>query len=72
MKAYKDYKNNLGNVITSDSKDVESKSSVLSKYVCKSDNEYIIISRVKNSLIYISTTIEYESEINDILDDIKY
>ena len=71
-KAYKGYKNNLSNVITSDSKDVESKSSVLSKYVCKSDNEYIIISRVKNSLIYISSTIEYESEINDILDDIKY
>lgn len=71
-KAYKEYKSNLSNIITSDSKDVESKSSVLSKYVCKSDKEYIIISRVKNSLIYISTTVEYENEINDILTDIKY
>lgn len=71
-KAYKDYKKNLSNVITSDSKDVESKSSVLSKYVCKSDKEYIIISRVKNSLIYISSTVEYENEINEILEDIKY
>ena len=71
-KAYKSYKENLSNIITSDSSDVESKSSVLSKYECKSDNEYIIISRVKDTLIYVSTTVEYEKELDDILEDIRY
>lgn len=71
-KAYKSYKENLSNIITSDSSDVESKSSVLAKYECKSEKEYIIISRVKDTLIYVSTTVDYEKEIDDILEDIKY
>lgn len=70
--AYKEFKKNLSNIITSDSKDTESKSSVLSKYICKSDNEYIVISRVKDTLIYVSTTVEYEKSVNEILEDLEY
>lgn len=70
--AYKGYKENLKNVITSDSNDKESKSAVLSKYECKTDNEYIIISRVKDTLIYISSTVDYQDQIDEILKDIKY
>lgn len=70
--AYKEFKNNLTNIITSDSNDQEAKSSVLAKYICKSDNEYIVISRVKDTLIYVSTTVEYEKSINEILEDLDY
>lgn len=71
-KAYKNYKTNLSNVITSDSKDTESNGAVLSKYVCKSEKEYIIISRVKDSLIYINGTVDYQNDIDEILEDIQY
>ena len=70
--AYKEFKNNLSSIITSDSKDTEAKSSVLSKYICKSDKEYIVISRVKDTLIYVSTTVDYEKSVNEILEDLKY
>lgn len=71
-KAYKSYKDSLPNLITSDSKDTETTGNVISKYICKSDNEYIVISRVKNSLIFINTTLDYQSEIDEILEDIEY
>lgn len=71
-KAYKDYKDNLSNLITTNSKDTESNGAVLSKYVCKSENEYIIISRVKDTLIFINTTKDYQNEVDEILEDIQY
>lgn len=71
-KAYKSYKDSLPNLITTDSKDTETTGNVVSKYICKSDNEYIVISRVKNSLIFVNTTLDYQNEIDEILEDIEY
>ena len=71
-KVYKKYYDSIPEYITSDSKNKESTSAVLSKTVAVSDNEYIIISRVKNTLIFIASTKDYKDEIDDILKDIKY
>lgn len=71
-KAYKKMKEKLPYLITSNSKDNELTSNVMSKYICKSDNEYIIISRVKNTIIFINGTQEYSSEIDNLLTDIRY
>ena len=71
-KIYKKYKDSISDYITSDSKNTESTSAVLSKIVATSDNEYIIISRVKNTLIFIAGTKDYKSEIDNLLEEIKY
>lgn len=71
-KAYKNYKDNIGNYITTDSKDKETTGAVFSKTVAVSEKEYIVISRVKNTLIFIAGLNEYDDEINKLLDDIKY
>lgn len=71
-KVYKKYKDTISNYITTDSQNTETTGSVFSKIVAKSDNEYIIISRVKNSLIFIVSTVEYQQEIDTLLKDIKY
>lgn len=71
-KIYKKYKDSISDYITSDSKNTESTSAVLSKIVAASDNEYIVISRVKNTLIFIAGTKDYKSEIDNLLEEIKY
>ena len=71
-KAFQSYKDNLGDYITTDSKDTEKTGAVISKRVAVSEKEYIVISRVKNTLIFIAGLNEYDDEINKLLDDIKY
>ena len=71
-KIYKKYYDSISDYITSDSKNQETTGAVLSKTVAVSDNEYIIISRVKNTLIFIAGTKDYKSEIDNLLEDIKY
>ena len=71
-KAFKNYKDNLGNYITTDSKDTETTGAVFTKRVAVSEKEYIVISRVKNTLIFIAGTNDYDDEINKLLEDIKY
>ena len=71
-KVYKKYYDSISDYITSDSNNKESTSAVLSKVVAVSDNEYIIISRVKNSLIFIAGTNDYSNEIDKLLKDIEY
>lgn len=71
-KVYEKYKKNIANYITSDSKNKETKKAVSTKIVAVSDNEYIVISRVKNTLIFINATNDYSNEINSFLDEIKY
>ncbi len=71
-KAYKNYKNSISEYITSDSKNNETTGAVFSKTIAVSDNEYIVISRVKNTLIFIVGTNEYSKDIDSILKDIKY
>ena len=71
-KAYQDYKENIANYITTDSKNQETKGAVLTKCVAVSTDEYIIISRVKNTLIFIAGTNDYKDEIDTLLEDIKY
>ena len=71
-KVYKKYCDSIPEYITTDSKNKESTSAVLSKTVAVSDNEYIIISRVKNTLIFIASTKDYKEEIDNLLEGIKY
>ena len=71
-KIYKKYKDSISNYITSDSNNQESTSAVISKIVAVSDNEYIVISRVKNTLIFIAGTRDYQSEIDSLLENVQY
>ena len=71
-KAYQDYKENIGNYITSNSKNKETSGAVLTKIVAVSDKEYIVISRVKKTLIFIAGTNDVSGEIDNILEEIKY
>ncbi len=71
-KAYTEYKNNIQNYITTDSKNKETTGAVFAKTVAVSDNEYIVISRVKNTLIFIAGTNEYSKDIDTLLEDIEY
>lgn len=71
-KIYKKYYDSIADYITSDSENVETTGAVFAKTVAVSQNEYIVISRVKNTLIFIAATKEYQSEIDTLLEDIKY
>lgn len=71
-KVYEKYKDNIVDYITTDSNNHETTGAVFSKTVAVSENEYIVISRVKNTLIFIATTKDYQEEIDNILEDIKY
>lgn len=71
-KIYRKYKDSISDYITSDSKNQESTNAVISKIVAVSDNEYIVISRVKNTLIFIAGTKDYKSEIDQLLENVKY
>ena len=72
QKVYKKYKDSISDYITSDSKNTETTGAVFAKTVAISDNEYIVISRVKNSLIFIAGTNDYSNEIDKLLKDIEY
>ena len=71
-KIYKKYKDSISDYITSDSKNKETTKGGISKIVALSDNEYIVISRVKNTLIFIASTKDYKEEIDTLLKNIKY
>ena len=71
-KVYEKYKKNIVSYITSDSKNQETTGAVFAKTVAVSDNEYIVISRVKNTLIFIAGTNDYSKAIDKILEDVKY
>lgn len=72
QKVYKKYKDNIVEYITTDSKNEETKGAVFTKTIAVSENEYIVISRVKNTLIFIAGTNDYAKEIDKLLEDIKY
>ena len=71
-KIYEKYKDNIADYITSDSKNNETTGAVFSKTIAKSDNEYLVISRVKNTLIFIEGTVDFQQEIDKLVEDIKY
>lgn len=71
-KIYVKYKDSIADYITSDSQNQETTGAFFAKTVAVSDNEYIIISRVKNTLIFIAGTKDYTNEIDQLLEDIKY
>ncbi len=72
QKAYKKYTLDIVSYITSDSSNTENTGAVFSKTVAVSQNEYIVISRVKNTLIFIPGLKEYKNDIDTILKSIKY
>ncbi len=71
-KVYTKYKDSIGDYITTDSKNNESSNNVFSRTIAVSDNEYIVISRVRNTVIFISGTNDYAEEIDKLIEDIKY
>lgn len=71
-KVYKKYKDSIADYITSESKNLETTGAVFSRTIAESDNEYIAICRVKNTLIFIVGTQDFQSEIEKLLEDIKY
>lgn len=71
-KVYTKYYDNISEYITSDSKNNNTTGAVFAKTVAVSEKEYIIISRVKNTLIFINGTNDYAKEIDKLLEDIKY
>ncbi len=72
QKVYKNYKESIVNYITSDSKDQQTTGAVITKYVATSEKEYIVISRVKKTLIFINGTVEQKDTIDKLLKDINY
>lgn len=71
-KAYQDYKSNITDFITAKADNNETTGSTFAKIVTESENEYIVISRVKNTVIFILGTPKNSEEIDEILKDIKY
>lgn len=71
-KSYEKYKKSIANYITSTSKNQETNGTSYTKLIAISDNEYIVISRVKNTLIFVNGTNEYSNEIDNLLKEIKY
>lgn len=71
-KAYEKQIDNIANYITTDSENNRTDGAVFSKTVAVSEEEYIIISRVKNTMIFIASTKDYQNEIDSFLEDIKY
>lgn len=71
-KVYKKFKDSIADYITSDSKNLETTGAVFSKTVADSEKEYIVMSRVKNTVIFIAGTQEFKAEIDNLLEDIKY
>ena len=71
-KVYEKYKKDIVSYITSDSKNHETTGAVFSKTDVNSEKEYLIISRVKNTLIFIAGTQDYKNEIDNFLKEIKY
>ncbi len=71
-KAYQDYKSNITDFITAKAENNETTGSTFSKIVTESENEYIVVSRVKNTIIFILGTPENSEDIDTILKDIKY
>lgn len=50
----------------------EEKGHDFSKDIIKSDDTYLIISRVKNTIITLKTSVDYENIVNKVLQDINY
>ena len=71
-KVYVKYTDSIVDYITTNSKDTEVTGAVYAKWTSISQGEYIKISRVKNTLIFINGTVEFKDEIDKLLEDIKY
>jgi len=72
QKVYKKYIDSIVDYITTTSQNNETTGAVFSKMVATSEKEYIVISRVKNTVIFVNGTKDYKSEIDTLLEDIKY
>lgn len=71
-KVTKKFQDTIGDYITTDSKNQTTTGAQITKTVAVSEKEYIVISRVKNTVIFIAGLNEYDDEINKLLEDIKY
>ena len=71
-KVYEKYKKAIVEYITSDSQNHETTGAVFSKTDANSEKEYIVISRVKNTLIFVAGTQDYKTDIDNLLEEVKY
>ena len=72
QKVYQKYKTNLANYLTTSSKNTETTGAVFTKMVATSEGEYIVISRIKNTLIFVPGLKDYKSTIDEMLVNIGY
>lgn len=72
QKVFKKYTDNIADYLTTSSKNIKTTGALFDKFVAKSDNEYIVVDRVKNTLIFIAGTVDYQEEIDSLLEDINY
>ncbi len=70
--AYQNYKKNISSYITADAQNNETTGAVFSKMLTESPNEFIAVSRVKNTLIFIKSTPNEKNNIINLLKDIRY
>ncbi len=71
-KVLKKYEDSIVNYITSDSQNQKTTGAIMGKIVAVSDNEYIVMSRIQNTLIFVAGTKDYQQEIDKLLGDITY
>ena len=71
-KVYEKYKKDIKSYITSTSNNNETKGALFAKTIAKSENEYVVISRVRSTIIFIATTKEYTNEVDKLLEELGY
>ena len=71
-KYYKSLKKNLINYITSTTQDSETNGNIFSKQISISETDYVVISRIKKTLIFIDGTSDFQSDIESLLKKLKY
>lgn len=71
-KTYEKYKSNIINYVTSNTTNTETTSAVFSKMVVESQKEYIIISRIKNTLVFVNSSIDFKDEVLSVIKNIHY
>ena len=71
-KTFKKCEDNLATYLTSSSENLKTTSALFSRFTAKSEKEYIVFVRVKNTVIFIAGTNEYQEEIDSLLEEINY
>lgn len=70
--AFSENKSNFENMKGSTSIETSLSIGNHSRYNVKSDDTYMVVSRIDNTFIYLTVPIDYEEDVNEILDALGY